>query len=296
MLSPPRQYKNLSWPLFGSILFFVGLLFLIPVKEEEKLPTQHPTRAATVASLPVSTSWMNGLFAFNNIPYDYMNGKLVIPKEKKRIKLDVGNSVNAPNSALWLRKDPTETIVYAFEPNPFSVAMLNSGKAGNFYSFANILDSKHLWKDFFQMKVAIGDENKASQEFFMTEGDPGTSSLNEPTAFKLQKTVPVPVIRLDYFLDKIPWDQFKYVDVLKTDTQGFDLKAIKGAGKYLREKIVCVNAEFMVTGYKSVHRPDELQRYLAENGFKLLAGETWVNSQFEDLVKTKKVDCEVEGL
>lgn len=240
------------------------------------------------------TSWLDGLFIFNNIPMT-PDGKIIIPPTKTRIKLDVGNSVNAPNSAIWLRKDP-DTMVFGFEPNPFSCAMLYSGKAASFYSFANTLDQKHVLKDFFQMKVAVGDVNERSQQFFVTEGDPGTSSLNEPTAFKLQRSVFVPVIRLDYFLDKLPWDQFDYIDLLKTDTQGYDLKAIKGAGRYLRERIVCVSPEFSVNGYKGAHRSDELQEYLKSNGFEPLSGDTWVNSEFKDLVKKKIVNCEVEGL
>lgn len=243
---------------------------------------------------PPKDAWIEGLFAFNNIPMTE-DGKIAIPAKKRKIKVDAGNSVNAPNSALWFDKDP-DTIVFGFEPNPYSSAVLFSGQASKMYDFANVLNERHFYKDFYQMKVAVGDENKPSNTFYMTMGDPGTSSLNKPISFEIAKKVHVPMIRLDYFLSKIPWERFDYIDMIKTDTQGHDLKALIGAGVYLKERVVCVSCEFFVEGYQHVHSMEMLQEYLVLQNFEKLDGDTWVNKKWKHLVEQGEVDCTVEGL
>ena len=44
------------------------------------------------------------------------NDKIKIPSWAKRVKLDIGMSLNAPNSQKWLEAD-NELCVFGFEPN-----------------------------------------------------------------------------------------------------------------------------------------------------------------------------------
>jgi hypothetical protein len=44
----------------------------------------------------------------------------------KRVRLDVGTSSTAPNSAFWLSKY-TDMAVFGFEPNPFNVSCVVNG-------------------------------------------------------------------------------------------------------------------------------------------------------------------------
>lgn len=43
--------------------------------------------------------------------------------------------------------------------------------------------------------------------------------------------------------DKFPWEKFEYIDYIKIDAHGSDLKFINGAVYYLKEKVVYVTAE-----------------------------------------------------
>ena len=45
------------------------------------------------------------------------------------------------------------------------------------------------------------------------------------------------------FFVRFPWDTVAYIDYIKIDAQGSDLNILKGAGDYLRERVVYVTAE-----------------------------------------------------
>ena len=91
---------------------------------------------------------------------------------------------------------------------------------------------------------------------------------------------------------------FPIVEHIKTDVQGFDVEVLKGAGKYLSERVVCVTAEKSAPGYKGSHDPQDLLDFMWHQGFGLLqdVGDsfTFFNSNLTDWLPD--VDCTVQGL
>lgn len=43
---------------------------------------------------------------------------------------------------------------------------------------------------------------------------------------KIKKKIKIPVFKLKYFLSKIDWNKFKYIEFLKIDTQGNDINVL----------------------------------------------------------------------
>lgn len=221
-------------------------------------------------------------------------GTIQIDPSFKRLLLDVGTSTGAPNSAIWLRNDPTRFVI-AFEPNPFSYGALLTGRSKELFpKYANHVGADRLFKNFFPVNVALGEKSSKGEPFYCTEGDAGTSSLNEPTRFGTKQLVTVPVIRLDAVLKRLEWKG--HIDHLKIDAQGHDLKILRGAGSFLRNLIVCVSPEWRVSGYKEAHGEQELRDYLSWSGFVYLNEYTMVNSKYKWMVDQGLVRCEVEGL
>lgn len=219
---------------------------------------------------------------------DPKTSKLIIPKKINQIKLDVGTAMNAPNSAIWLDKLP-DRIVFGFEPNIRSVKELLSGrnrKRGNSYRY---LDLKYINKRFFLFNLAIDDCNPQLKIFYLTSGDRGNSSLHKPYNFRIEEKAYVPCIPLSDFLSLIPWNRFKYIEHLKVDTQGNDLRVIKSAGDYLK-KIVFISAECTAEGYEYSHKEEELDRFMKDNDFEFIPGtdkggnKTYVNKRYKRLV------------
>eukprot|EP00802_Teleaulax_amphioxeia_P013536 Tamp_13587.p2 GENE.Tamp_13587~~Tamp_13587.p2 ORF type:complete len:135 (+),score=20.84 Tamp_13587:1133-1537(+) len=90
------------------------------------------------------------------------------------------------------------------------------------------------------------------------------------------RTYAVPVLRLADLLAALPWgpaDQagrLEVVEQLKIDAQGADVEVLKGAGPWLRDKVVCVTAEAFVFGYEpGYHTAQELVDYMISQGFRL---------------------------
>jgi len=247
---------------------------------------------------------MKTLLFMSHIPLDSSSGLIVIAADKKRIALDVGLSVNAPNSALWLAAHP-ERIVFGFEPNPFSMGIILSGRSTSLFpAMKNHVQKASLYESFFPLNVAVSDVETTARSFHTTDpygnGDGGTSSLGQPLNFGRVRTVGVVSIRLDSFLRHIPWERFPYIEHLKVDAQGHDLRILQSAGHYLSERIACVSAESEAPGYSESHTPQQLRDFLLSQGFSQLQGssngETWLNSRFAALLQNGEIECVTEGL
>ena len=233
-------------------------------------------------------------------------GLIRMPDTIKRLKIDVGLAFNAPNSELWLQKIP-DLAVFGFEANLQAVAELLSGRnraRGTRYVY---LDRSHVGRRWFLFPVAVGSR-RGHVKFFATDTDPGTSSVFEPDGswpqIKKHSEYVVPMLLLSDLLSRIPWGfegdpgVFPIVEHIKTDVQGFDVEVLKGAGKYLSERVVCVTAEKSAPGYKGGHTAQELLDFMWNQGFGLLqdVGDsfTFFNTNLTDWLPD--VDCTVQGL
>jgi len=218
---------------------------------------------------------------------DTKTQQIKIPKKIKQIKIDVGTAMNAPNSELWLN-NLSDRVVFGFEPNPKSVRELLSGdnkKYGNSYRYLNL---KHVDNRFFLFNVAIDDCSLQLKPFYLTKGDGGNSSLHKPSEFKIKDRIFVPCIRLSDFLSLIPWKRFRYIEHLKIDTQGNDLRVLKSAGDYL-QRIVFISVECTARGYEHTHTEEELDYFMGTEGFEIIpetdrgGNKTYINKKYKNL-------------
>jgi FkbM family methyltransferase len=218
-----------------------------------------------------------------------VDGLITLAPSIKRLKIDVGLSNAAPISQQWL-EGSGEVAIFAFEPNGQNVAEIISGR-NRARGRGLALDPSHIGERFFLFPVACGSVRKTAT-FYATKEDPGTSSLFKPNG---QKSITgraseqllnynqysVPVVPLADLLAHIPWGfegepgRFPVIDFLKIDAQGADLEVLKGAGDYLRERIVCVTAERYEGIYDGGHTDQELLTFMSARGFQLVSQMEW---------------------
>jgi FkbM family methyltransferase len=163
-----------------------------------------------------------------------------IPEHIKRIKIDVGLGQFNINSVNWLDNE-YNLFVCMFDASPKSVdcikeVMMKYGPS-----------IEHRKNSYFIHTVALGNvETPTTAGFYQMNNDSGTSSLYQPTAHRLgpvQSKITVDLISLKHFFDTFPWNRFEYIEYLKVDVQGADLDVLKGAGNYLKDRVVYVTAE-----------------------------------------------------
>ena len=133
----------------------------------------------------------------------------------------------------------------------------------------------------------------------MTKDDPGITSLYKPNIFWVKEKTIVPCILLSGFLSLIPWNRFEYIEHIKIDTQGNDLRVLQSAGDYLAKRVVFVTAECTARGYSHTHTKDELDQFMMGQGFKFIketnkgGNKTYINRKFQKLMN--KLDYSTEN-
>jgi hypothetical protein len=209
----------------------------------------------------------------------------------KRVRLDVGTSSTAPNSAFWLSKY-NDMAVFGFEPNPYNAECVRNGSdlyPNDYKLIGNkgivtkenqtiaLLEEKG--NQFQLFEVAVDNvETPTKKTFYCTsELNTGCSSLYKPIDERLngvvtEKEVEVNVISLKQFFENFNWEQVPFIEFLKTDTQSNDLNVIKSCGDYLK-KVCFVQSEYYthmayegeLDQYESLISFDE---YMLSKGFK----------------------------
>ena len=152
------------------------------------------------------------------IDYEWINKKL---STGLKLRFDIGLSFNMPNSTKWLRDDENVYVI-GIEPHP-----------NNFKSCCSHLETLDAGDRCYLIEAAISDVGESrDQDFYGLSGDPGTSSLCRPIGrFEnlVDRVYSVETISLASILDNIIYET---IDVLKTDTQGNDLRVMKSAGEH----------------------------------------------------------------
>lgn len=191
------------------------------------------------------------------------NGHFDFPDEFKRIKIDVGLSVNAPQSQIWL-EDDVDLIVIGIEPLKSNIKAIVEGSS----SWPVALNSKYVGTRVFLVPVALSDEKSDDGlTFYVTKEDPGCSSLLKPKNFEVLRTEVVPVWKLDDIMKYIPFGRFPIIDHLKIDAQGSDLQILKGAREFL-DRIFAITVEIDTDEYEgSVNSTLEVEKLLSTYGF-----------------------------
>jgi len=145
----------------------------------------------------------------------------IAPTLRKATILDVGANHGAYASLL---KDLVpDSVIYAFEPHP-----------GTF----SVLQQKAAQKGFIAMQLAVSDTAGPMRLYDFADQDGSTqASLDENTiSFQNNSEVVSHAVQstiLDNFAQEF---QIGTIDLLKIDTEGFDLAVLKGAARLLVER------------------------------------------------------------
>ena len=171
-----------------------------------------------------------------------------VPQECERLFVDVGLSIDAPNSASWLLKDE-KSFVIGVEPSPENISVLRKGRSSDFHLPYLCLDNDHVLlkgdpvckieNRFHLIECAIDNvESPTTAPFYMTdERNTGCSSLLKPTeklGLDVKQIHEAKVNSLKQILDEFyeNTSRFPYLTLLKSDAQGKDLDVIKSTRDY----------------------------------------------------------------
>lgn len=211
------------------------------------------------------------------------NGKINIPEFATKVKLDIGTSLSAPNSEVWLQRE-NNLCVFGFEPNIHNVKILYEGQ--NYWPYH--IKFERIGTSFFCLNYALSNIISEKEKFYCTDGgNSGTSSLFQPRTFEVVDVIDVPVITLEHFFDFFPWEKIPYIDQVKIDAQSSDFNIIKGMGKYLTERIVYLDVETHTNNqYHSNETPMQIKQFLEEQNFECLSwgiNATFLNKSYKDI-------------
>jgi FkbM family methyltransferase len=185
--------------------------------------------------------------------------------QPKKIIFDVG--ANDCQTFLQEVKDNASTHVHAFEPTP------------KFSDFAR--NNYHHLKNFHYIPFGVSDKEEILNFKIAGHADWGCSSFldfseNSKTLwegrddFDVTDSVNVLVIPLSKYIEE---NKIPKIDFLHVDTQGFDLKVLRGLGKYIsivKEGMVEAAAKPDIL-YYGQNTLEETKEFLEKNGFKIIS-------------------------
>lgn len=217
-----------------------------------------------------------------------VEGKIIVPRQLRRVKIDVGLSVNAPQSQIWLEND-SELMVIGFEPLKSNIDVIRNESS----RWEIKLDSDSIGQRIFILPTALSDiHDPNGLDFYVTKGDPGCSSLLKPKNFEILLVEKVPVWTLNDFFQFFPFDRIPIIDHLKIDAQGSDLRILEGCSKFL-DRIFCITVEIDIDEYEgSTNSENSIKSYLGKFGFQL--NKPGLKSNLVHLLKGLKIDIEAD--
>lgn len=189
-----------------------------------------------------------GIDAITDIQY-FLKGRM------PSVILDVGANVGQTANK-FLKHFPT-SVIYSFEPNPDSFIKLQK----------NCTDLKNhsTWN------YGVGDIDGHRPLFKNTNSEMDSFlEPNESPYGRYEKKIDIEIITLDSFVEK---HNINSIDILKSDTQGYELQVFKGASKLMAEnKISIIYCEIIFSKmYKNLITFDVIYKYLVEHNFSLVA-------------------------
>jgi FkbM family methyltransferase len=182
----------------------------------------------------------------------------------KKIIFDVG--ANDCSNFIQEVKDNSTTHLHAFEPTP--------------RFFEHFRKSYSHLKNLHYTPFAVGDTEQFTILNVAGQADWGCSSILEFSDksqtdwdgredFVVTNQEEAKVIRLDGYIQK---NKIPKIDFLHVDTQGFDLRVLKGMGNFLsivKEGMVEAAAKPDIL-YYGQNTLEETQQFLIDNGFKIV--------------------------
>ena len=220
--------------------------------------------------------------------FTFTNEQLDLPSYANTLKIDVGLSVNAPQSAVWLNQDP-QLFVIGFEPILANRESIHRGDA----PWPINLDPKLINNRIMIIPCALGaSEEIVSMDMYVTKEDPGCSSLLRPKTFEVDYVERVSHSTLSQLFQVLPWDRFPIIDHLKIDVQGGDFDVLKGADNRICN-VFAITLEVDTLEYEGTSNSlTEIKLYLDKLGFELVKT-TWIE-RFMHRLKGYKIDVQVD--
>jgi FkbM family methyltransferase len=192
-----------------------------------------------------------------------------------KAKLNMGNPFIVDGGAYvgnvidFFLKQYVEPTIYAFEPNPDLIKILES----KYFNQNNV----HIYP------YALGSESQNIRfNIINAGGKGGSSSVFSPSQIlkyyhgdkaSIEKTIEVECIRLDKILNNI-----EKIDLVKLDLQGYELEALKGSEDILdRVRIITTEIEFIPL-YNNQPLFADIDTFLRSRDFRLFnLYELWTN-------------------
>lgn len=179
----------------------------------------------------------------------------LVGEVEKPVVLDVG--ANEGQSVQAFRQLLPGCEVHAFEPSPTTFARLSAalrGQAGVHLNRCGVGEA--------QGALALRESSEPTMTSFL---EPGPDCCwGEPL-----RTTDVPVVTLDQYCGE---RGIAFVDVLKTDTQGFDFQVISGAAGMIAEnRIHVIKTELIFSDmYQGQVPAEDYHKHLRGAGFRLV--------------------------
>jgi FkbM family methyltransferase len=178
-----------------------------------------------------------------------------IPADTRPVILDIG--ANAGQTVKRFTASCPSSVIHSFEPSSETFELLKQNTTGE--------KDVHLWP------CAVG--SSVGKQTFLENSEADMSSFLELSSAgwgEVKKRAVVDVITVDRFLVD---QSIGSIDILKSDTQGYELEVFKGAEETMRSnRIGLVYFEFIFSDmYRNLPRFDEVFRYLTDRGFLLVS-------------------------
>ena len=185
----------------------------------------------------------------------YFDIKGIIGSNSSPITFDVGANVGQTIDALRsLFPSPT---IHAFEPDQtaFDSLLRTHSKIPCVHLNRLALGSKHGKQQFFE-------NSSSDMSSFLALGPQGWGQIRN------QREIEVSTVDRHCSQHGIP-----FIDLLKSDTQGFDLEVIKGAqGLFNARKVRLLYLELTFQKlYHGIPPMDEMYRFICDQGFELIS-------------------------
>lgn len=175
------------------------------------------------------------------------------PKLEIKLVFDIGANIGH-TTTLFSKRFP-DAQIYAFEPvsNSFSKLKENTIQNKNIHCFHQGFGSQKMDKLIYLQKCSTC--NSLLEEF----NNKNSNHIGEET------------IKIDTIDDFAGLHGINSIDLLKTDTEGFELEVLKGADKLLlQNKVMFIYVEAGFSSTNDRHIPLEvLKDYLKKRGFSL---------------------------
>jgi FkbM family methyltransferase len=180
--------------------------------------------------------------------------QVLLRRVNKPIIFDVG--ANTGQSIDRFRLLFLESTIYSFEPDHVSFLALQEIHFGDgLYSF----------------EIALADKPGIAKLYLNTSKNMNSLLKSEnPQWGRRDGEHEVTVSTIDKFCEE---NEIMHIDLLKTDTQGFELQVLLGSSRMMREKrIDFVTMEVIFSKmYEGISPFDQVYRLMLDNGFRLVS-------------------------